>query len=56
MRGSASPEFTDGLRNLKAILNETGFFNHIMQYEVSQIQKKEAGKLMDYLHQQYHLK
>jgi|ERR1035437_3107463 hypothetical protein len=46
----------DGLRNLKAILNELDFFNHAMEYEVYPIQKKEACKLMDYLHQQFHLK
>jgi hypothetical protein len=46
----------DGSRNLKAILNELIFFNHAMQYELYPIQKKEAEKLMDYLHQQFQLK
>jgi hypothetical protein len=46
----------DGMRNLNAILNEIRFFNNAMQYDAYPIQKKEAGKLMDYLHQQFHLK
>ncbi len=46
----------DGVRNLKGVINELVFFNHAMQYELYPIQKKEAGKLMDYLHQQFHLK
>jgi hypothetical protein len=44
------------VRNLNAILNEIRFFNNAMQYEAYPIQKKEAGKLMDYLHQQFHVK
>jgi hypothetical protein len=46
----------DGMRDLKAIITELEFYNYAMEYGQDPKLKEEAGKLMDYLHQQFHLK
>jgi hypothetical protein len=46
----------DGMRDLKAIINQLKFYNYAMQYGQDPKLKAEAGKLMDYLHHQFHLK
>jgi hypothetical protein len=46
----------DGMRDLKAIISELEGYNYGMQYHQDPRLKEEAGKLMDYLHQQFHLK
>jgi len=46
----------DGMRDLKAIITELKLHNYAMEYGQDPRLKEEAGKLMDYLHQQFQLK
>lgn len=46
----------DGLHNLKAIVNELRTDNHVMMANHNPKLKREAEKLMSYLHKKYHLK